>query len=210
MKLTVTTFTTLDGVMQGPGGAEEDRTDGFALGGWVIPFADEDFGNVITDTFRQADEILLGRKTYDDMYAFWSQVTETDDIVAVALNTLPKHVATTRNDPLEWNNSHPITSDVVGAVEELKRRPGRELQVHGSHGLVQTLLAAELVDEFNVWTFPLVLGQGKRLFGDGTVPTTLRVTSSQVTGAGVVVTSYQPAGPVVQKTAAVEDGGVVV
>lgn len=209
MKLTVTTFTTLDGVMQSPGGAEEDPADGFALGGWVIPFADEEFGDIITDTFRQADEILLGRKTYDDMYAFWSQVTATDDIVAVALNTLPKHVATTRNDALEWNNSHPITGEVVGAVEDLKRRPGRELQVHGSHGLVQTLLAAELVDEFNVWTFPLVLGEGKRLFGGGTVPTTLRVTSSQVTGAGVVVTSYQPAGPVVQQTVAVEDGEVV-
>lgn len=210
MKLVVTTFATLDGVMQGAGGTEEDRTNGFALGGWVTPFADEDFGEIITDTFRRADEILLGRTTYDDMYAFWSQVTETDDVVAVALNTLPKHVATTRNDTLEWENSHPIVGDVVDTVKELKGRPGRELQVHGSHGLVQTLLAAELVDEFNVWTFPLVLGQGKRLFGDGTVPTTLRVTSSQVTGTGVIITTYQPAGPVVQQTVAVEDGQVVV
>jgi dihydrofolate reductase len=206
MKLTVTTFTTLDGVMQGPGGPDEDRSNGFGLGGWVIPFADEDFGRIITDIFSRADEILFGRTTYDAMYAYWSQVTDTDDVVAVALNTLPKHVATTRHDPLEWENSRPINGDVVARVRELKERPGRELQVHGSHGLIQTLLTAGLVDEFNVWIFAVVVGEGKRLFGEGTVPTSLGLTSSQVTSSGAIVASYQPEGPVVQQTVAVEDG----
>lgn len=210
MKLTVTTFTTLDGVMQGAGSPDEDRSNGFGLGGWLVPFVDEDFGRLITDIFSRADEILLGRTTYEDMYAFWSEVTDQEDLVAVALNTLPKHVATTRGDELEWENSRAISGDVVAAVRELKSRPGRELQVHGSHGLVQTLLRAGLVDEFNVWTFPVVLGEGKRLFGDGTLPTTLALTSSEVTSAGVVVASYENAGPVLQKTVAIEDGEVVV
>lgn len=210
MKLTVTTFTTLDGVMQGAGGPDEDRSNGFDLGGWLVPFVDEDFGRLITDIFSRADEILLGRTTYEDMYAFWSQVTDQEDVVAVALNTLPKHVATNRGDELEWENSRAISGDVVAAVRELKSSPGRELQVHGSHGLVQTLLRAGLVDEFNVWTFPVVLGEGKRLFGDGAVPTTLAMTSSEVTSAGVIVARYETAGPVLQQTVAIEDGEVVV
>jgi dihydrofolate reductase len=210
MKLTATTFCTLDGVMQGAGGIDEDRSHGFGLGGWIAPFADEEFGEIITDIFQRADEILLGRTTYDDMYGFWPQVKDEDDVVAVALNTLPKHVATTRPGTLDWENSQPIVGDVAASVRDLKERPGRELQVHGSHGLVQTLLAAELIDEYNVWTFPLVLGEGKRLFGDGTVPTTMLLTSSKVTGKGVIVATYQPSGPVVQQTFAVEDGEVVV
>lgn len=206
MKLTVTTFTTLHGVMQGAGSRDEDLSNGFALGGWSGPFADEDFGRLITEIFGRADEFLLGRNTYDDMFAFWSQVTDENDLVAVALNTLPKHVATTRNDTLEWENSRPMGGDVVAAVGELKKRPGRELQVHGSHGLVQTLLEAGLIDEFNVWTFPLVLGEGKHLFGTGTVPTTMRLISSEITGKGIIVAGYVPAGSIVQLDAVVEDG----
>jgi dihydrofolate reductase len=210
MKLTVTTFSTLDGVMQGPGGPDEDRSSGFPLGGWSVPFVDDDFGRLITDIFRRADEILLGRRTYDMMYGFWSQIDEPDDPVANGLNTLPKHVATSRPETLEWQNSHPIVGDVVSAVRELKERPGRELQVHGSHGLIQTLLAAELVDEFNVWIFPLVLGQGKRLFGEGTVPTTMQLSSTEVTSAGVVVGTYLPKGAPVLQTIAIEDGKEVI
>jgi dihydrofolate reductase len=210
MKLTVTTFITLDGVMQGAGAPDEDRSNGFNLGGWVIPFADEDFGQIITDIFSRADEIVLGRTTYNDMYAYWSQVTDTEDVVAVALNTLPKHVATTRSDPLEWENSHPLEGDVIAAVRELKDRPGRELQVHGSHGLVQTLLQDGLVDAFNILTFPVVLGEGKRLFGDGTVPTSMRLVSSEVTDKGVIFAIYEPTGPVVQQSAVVEDGRVAI
>jgi dihydrofolate reductase len=211
MKLTVTTFSTLDGVMQGAGGPDEDRSNGFAFGGWLVPFADEDFGRLITEIFRRADEFLLGRTTYDAMYGFWPQITDPDDPVANGLNTLPKHVATSRPDTLEWQNSHPIVGDVVEAVGQLKERPGRELQVHGSHGLLQTLLAAGLVDEFIVWIFPLVLGQGKRLFGEGTVPTTMQLTSTDVTPAGVIVASYQPKGaPDLTKTIDIEDGKEVI
>jgi dihydrofolate reductase len=210
MKLTVTTFATLDGVMQGPGGLDEDRSSGFSLGGWLAPFADEDFGRLITDIFRRADEILLGRRTYDMMYRFWSQIDEPDDPVANGLNTLPKHVATSRPETLEWKNSHPIVGDVVEAVRGLKARPGRELQVHGSHGLVQTLLSAGLVDEFNVWTFPIVLGTGKRLFGEGTVPTTMRLGSTDVTAAGIVVATYEPIGAPVLQTIGIEDGKEVI
>lgn len=144
------------------------------------------------------------------MYGFWSQIDEPDDPVANGLNTLPKHVATSRPETLEWQNSHPIVGDVVSAVRELKERPGRELQVHGSHGLIQTLLAAELVDEFNVWIFPVVLGQGKRLFGEGTVPTTMQLSSTEVTSAGVVVATYLPKGAPVLQTIAIEDGKEVI
>lgn len=206
MKLTVTTFTTLDGVMQGAGAPDEDRSHGFGLGGWLVPFVDEDFGRIITDVFSRADEFLLGRTTYEDMYGFWSQSTDQDDVVAVALNTLPKHVATTRSGSLEWQNSHAITEDPAATVRDLKKRPGRELQVHGSHGLAQTLLEAELVDQFNIWTAPVVLGEGKRLFGKGTVPTTMRLISTEVTGKGVIVSRYEPTGSVVQQAATIDNG----
>lgn len=190
MKLTVTTFTTLDGVMQGAGSSEEDRSGGFDLGGWTQPYVDDDFAQLITGIFSRADEFLLGRKSYDDMYAHWSQIDDPDDPVAHGFNTLPKHVATSRPDSLEWENSHPIDGAVTDAVTELKGRPGGELQVHGSHMLVQTLLEAGLVDEFNVWTFPLVLGEGKRLFGEGTVPTSLQLRSTETTKKGIVVSNY--------------------
>lgn len=190
MKLTVTTFTTLDGVMQGAGSPDEDRSGGFDLGGWTQPYVDDDFARLITGIFSRADEFLLGRKSYDDMYAHWSQIDDPDDPVANGFNTLPKHVATSRPDSLEWENSHPIVGAVTDAVTELKGRPVGELQVHGSHMLVQTLLEAGLVDEFNVWTFPLVLGEGKRLFGEGTVPTSLQLRSTETTGKGVVVSNY--------------------
>lgn len=206
MKLTVTTFTSIDGVMQGPGSPDEDPTGGFHLGGWLVPFADDDMGRLIDATLAEADEILLGRTTYDMMQTYWSQVTDPDDDVAVALNTLPKHVATNRPDTLTWTNSHPIVGDLVGEVAGLKQRPGRELQVHGSHGLVQTLLTAGLVDRFNIWTFPVVVGDGKRLFGPGAAATTMRRLATEITSTGVVVTAYEPAGPLEQHAFVVEDG----
>lgn len=206
MKLTVTTFMSLDGVMQGPGGPDEDVSDDFRLGGWVVPYGDEDFGRIVDDIFSRVDEFLLGRTTYEMMYAYWSQVTEPDNPVAVALNTLPKHIATTRDDALDWENSHAITGDLVTAVEELKERPGRELQVHGSHGLIQTLLKANLVDEFNVLTFPVVLGEGKRLFGEGAVPTSMKLLTSETTGTGAIFGRYQPTGVPAQQEYVVEEG----
>ncbi|MDQ3739063.1 MAG: dihydrofolate reductase family protein [Actinomycetota bacterium] len=206
MKLSVTTFTSLDGVMQGPGGPEEDPSSGFRYGGWLVPFADDDMGRLIDATFVEADEILLGRTTYDMMQSYWSQVTDPGDAVATALNTLPKHVATHRPDTLSWANSHPITGDLETAVAALKERPGRELQVHGSHGLIQSLLSAGLVDQFNIWTFPVVVGEGKRFFGEGAVASSMRRLSTEITSTGVVVTSYEPAGLLEQQTFVVEDG----
>lgn len=206
MKLTVTTFTTLDGVMQGPGGPDEDRANDFGLGGWAAALLDEDFGRIVDDIFSRVDAFLLGRTTYDMMYAYWSQITEPDNPVATALNTLPKHVATARGDSLDWANTHPITGDVVAGVNELKQQPGRELQVHGSHGLIQTLLESNLVDEFNVLTFPVVLGEGKRLFGNGTVPTTMNLVTSEATEAGAIFARYEPAGPPTLQEFVVEDG----
>jgi dihydrofolate reductase len=200
VKLTVTTFVTLDGVMQGPGGVTEDPSNGFELGGWVMPFADEGFGRHITEIFERAEAILLGRTTYDLMYPYWSQVADPDDVVATALNGLPKHVVTHRPTDLGWANSHPITGDVVATISDLKGQPGGELQVHGSHGLIQTLLTAELVDEFNVFVFPVLLGDGKRLFGEGTKPATVSLVGTEVTDAGVMVATYRPAGPLVQQT----------
>ena len=150
MKLTAHTFVTLDGVMQGPGGPDEDTTGGFTAGGWVVPLVDEDFGRIVDGWFSQADEILLGRTTYDMMSAFWSQITDPDDNVGRALNTLPKHVAsTTLTDPT-WQNTSVIAADVVDAVRALKDQPGRELQVHGSCALLHTLHDAGLIDEYRL------------------------------------------------------------
>lgn len=210
MKLTVTAFVTLDGVMQGPGAPDEDRSHGFEYGGWLVPHTDEDFGAAVDEIFGRVDEFLLGRTTYDMMYAYWSQLSESEDTVARALNTLPKHVATTSETGLDWANTHRLEGDVVGTVQALKERPGRELQVHGSHGLVQTLLSAGLVDELNVFFAPVVIGDGKRLFGGGTSPTTMELVDSRVTSTGIIVARYRPRGPVVQQAFEIVDGEVAV
>ncbi len=192
--------------MQGPGSPDEDRSGGFDRGGWLVPFHDDDMGRLIDETFTHADELLLGRRTYDMMQAYWSQVTDPDDIVARGLNTLPKHVATTRPESLTWANSHAIEGDLVAAVAALKSKPGRELQVHGSHGLVQTLLAAGLVDQLNVWTFPVVVGTGKRLFPSGMPAVSARRISTDSTGAGAVITSYELVGPADYGSFVVDEG----
>lgn len=209
MKLTVHTFVTLDGVMQGPGGPDEDTTGGFTHGGWVVPLVDEDFGRIVDGWFAQADEILLGRTTYDMMSAFWSQITDPDDTVGKALNTLPKHVAsTTLTDP-GWNNTSVLEGDVVEAVRALKGRPGRELQVHGSCGLLHTLHDAGLIDEYRLLVFPVVLGAGKRLFPDGAAPTGFTLVDSSVTSSGAVYQVLRPA-PLGTGDIVVEDGAEVI
>lgn len=195
MKLTVTTFLTLDGVMQGPGGPEEDPSDGFDLGGWGFPYIDEELGASIVEWFAGADAFLLGRRTYEIFAGHWPRVTDANDPVAGPLNNLPKYVASTTLDRLEWNNSTLLGKDVVAAVTELKDRPGRDLQVHGSGDLVQTLIENGLVDEFRLFIQPVVLGRGKRLFGAGTVPTALRLVDAKTTAAGVAVHTYRPTGP---------------
>ncbi len=210
MKLTVHTFVSLDGVMQGPGGPDEDRSGGFDKGGWVVPFVDEDFGGIVDGWFSQIDEILFGRTTYDMMYAFWSTVTDPDDAVATALNTRPKHiVSTTLRDPA-WQNSTVISGDVVQAVRRLKQQPGGELQVHGSCGLVHTLHDAGLIDEYRLVVFPVVIGTGKRLFADGSVPGSLRLVHSSTTGSGAVAMALRPAGSLGTGDIEVVDGKEVV
>lgn len=194
MKLTLNTFLSLDGVMQGPGGPDEDRSGGFDQGGWVVPFVDDDFGAVVNSWFSRTDEILLGRTTYDMMQTFWSQVTDPDDVVASVLNNRPKHVVSRTLQKATWHNTDIIADDVIAAIERLKATPGGELQVHGSCGLAHTLHDAGLVDEYRLVIFPVVVGGGKRLFPDGSVPGSLTLVDSTVTGSGVVALTLQPAG----------------
>jgi dihydrofolate reductase len=194
MELIVTTFVTMDGVMQGPGGAEEDPSNGFDQGGWLVPFVDEDFGEIMDAWFARADEILLGRTTYELMFPYWSQVTDPDEAVAQKLNNRPKHIVSRTLRSPEWANSSVIDGDVVEAVKALKDRPGGELQVHGSAQLVQTLNQHNLVDEYRLLVFPVVLGTGKRLFGDGTVPTAFKTVENRTTSTGVVALTLRPTG----------------
>jgi dihydrofolate reductase len=194
MRLTATAFVTADGVMQSPGGKEEDPRNGFELGGWLPPYFDDRLGEYMNEVLDLADAFVLGRFTYEAMAGYWPSVTDPAVRVGVALNTLPKHVVTSTLKELTWNNSRPITGDIVKAVTELKRQPGRELQIHGSAELVHLLTKHRLIDGFRVLTFPVFLGRGKRLFADGVPPTALKLTDSQSTSSGVVMHTYETAG----------------
>lgn len=188
MKLTVQTFLTLDGVMQAPGGPEEDPDDGFEHGGWVVGYWDDDLGAAMGESMAPPFDLVLGRRTYEIFAAHWPH---TDDPGAEELNGATKHVASTTRTELEWQNSRLIEGDVADGVRQLKQQDGPELQVHGSANLIQTLLEHGLVDEFRLKIFPLVLGTGKRLFGEGTVPAGFEVVSSQVLPSGVIVANYR-------------------
>lgn len=192
-ELSITTFLSLDGVMQAPGGPGEDISGDFPYGGWVFPHADADMGSVIVEIFSKADAFLLGRTTFDIFAAHWPRVTDPGDAIAARLNALPKHVASRTRKVFGWHDSS-LVHDVVKEVPELKRRYAREVQVHGSCGLAQTLIEHDLIDEYRLLTFPVVLGTGKRLFGAGAVPSTLRLVRSSTTGKGVVVSVYRRAG----------------
>jgi dihydrofolate reductase len=208
MRLTLTTFLSLDGVMQAPGGQEEDRSGGFEQGGWLVPYADEDMGRFVVDWFAAADAFLLGRKTYEIFAAFWPHVTDGNDPVATKLNNLPKYVASKTLDTVEWNNSTLLTGDVAEAVAKLKREPGQELQVHGSGELAQTLMNHDLVDEYRLWIYPVVLGNGRRLFGAGSPPAALKLVEIKTTSTGVVIHVYQQAGKPAYGSFALEEGAV--
>jgi dihydrofolate reductase len=187
-ELIVNTFLTLDGVMQAPGGPEEDPSGGFEHGGWSFGYWDDQMQTVMGESMSKPFELVLGRKTYEIFAAHWPH---SDDPGAELLNGATKHVASTTRKELEWENSKPIEGEVPEGVHALKEQDGPELQVHGSANLIQTLLEHGLIDEFRLWIFPLVLGKGKRLFGGGTVPAGLDVTSSQVSSTGVIMATYR-------------------
>jgi dihydrofolate reductase len=195
MRLTVTTFVTVDGVMQSPGAPEEDPRDGFDLGGWLPPLFDEETGQYMNEVFDRADAILLGRRTYEAMAGFWPSVDDPANRVAVQLNSLPKHVVTATLTGLSWSGAVPLTGDIAKQVAALKEAPGRELQVHGSGALVRYLTAEGLVDAYNLVIFPVVLGRGHRLFADGTPPSALRLAATRATKGGIAMHTYESAGP---------------
>lgn len=193
-KLTVTTFITLDGVMQAPGGPEEDRSGGFEHGGWSVPYGDEDFGRFVTEVFERVDAFLLGRRTYEIFASYWPKMTDPDDPIASRLNGLPKYVPSTTLTRADWPGTTVLHGDLGKEVTGLKERVERELQVHGSGALVQSLLALDLVDTLHLMTFPVVLGAGRRLFAEGGLPTAFRLTDSRTTKAGVAINSYDREG----------------
>jgi dihydrofolate reductase len=195
-KLLVTTFLTLDGVMQAPGGPEEDPSDGFAQGGWSVNYFDDVVGQAMGKVMGKPFDLVLGRKTYEIFAGFWPNAPE--EAGAKPLNDATKYVAsqTLGQDSLQWERSVLIEGDVAEGVAELKRQDGPELQVHGSWNLLQTLLRHRLVDEFHLLVFPVVIGSGKRLFADGTVPSGLKLVDSTVSTSGVVIGTYVPAGDI--------------
>lgn len=189
-ELTITTFLTLDGVMQAPGGPTEDSSGNFVHGGWVFPYFDADMGGIMTGIFEKADAFLLGRGTYDIFAGYWPKVTDAKDVIAAKLNTLPKHVASRTPQILAWHNSK-LVHDVVQDVKTLKAQYGREVQVHGSAGLAQTLIEHDLIDEYRLLVFPVTIGFGKRLFGNGTRPAALQLVNTQATGTGAILQVYR-------------------
>jgi dihydrofolate reductase len=193
-KLTAASFISLDGVMQAPGGPDEDTSGGFKHGGWLVPHADEGMGAAIMEIFPRASAFLLGRGTYDIFAASWPKVTDPNDPVAVKLNGLPKHVASRSRSSFDWNNSTHIP-DVARDVPELKARYDGEIQVHGSPGLLQTLIEQDLIDEYNIFIFPVVLGSGKRLFGAGAMPGTMKLIKSTTTENGTIIATFERGGP---------------
>ena len=201
-KLLVNTFLTLDGVMQAPGGPEEDRSGGFAHGGWSVNYWDERMGEVMGEALSRPFALVLGRRTYDIFAAHWPHASEEEG--ATTFNEATKYVASRGNPTLEWANSELIGGDAAEGVAALKEEDGPELQVHGSSDLLQTLIRHGLVDEFRLWVFPVVVGSGKRLFGDETSAAGLMLVDSTVSSTGVVMGTYEPAGELVTGSFALE------
>jgi dihydrofolate reductase len=191
-KLVVNTFTSLDGVMQAPGMPEEDREGGFDHGGWQVPYFDEESGEVMTETLAAFDAMLLGRKTYEIFAGYWPYAP-ADDPIAARLNEAPKYVASRSLDSVGWKSSTLLKGDLAEEVARLKEQYN-EIHTSGSGNLVQSLMQQGLVDQYNLWVYPVLLGDGKRLFGDGTVPTALRLVESRTFGNGAVMLSYEPTG----------------
>jgi dihydrofolate reductase len=194
-KLVVSTFLTLDGVMQAPGGPGEDDSGGFAYGGWSVNYWDEQMGQVMAEAMSTPFDLVLGRKTYEIFAAYWPHASE--EAGAKPLNDATKYVASHSRPTLDWSNSVLLEGDAAEGVAALKREDGPELQVHGSGNLIQTFLRHNLIDQYRLWVFPLVIGSGKRLFSDGTIPSGLELVDSKVSTTGVVIGTYEPAGEIV-------------
>jgi dihydrofolate reductase len=194
-RLVASTFASLDGIMQAPGGPEEDPTGGFALGGWMFNYSDEGVDLSAAGFDGKDRELLLGRRTYEIFEAYWPYQPD-DDPIARTLNAARKHVASRTLTKLQWNNSTVLRGDVVSAITALKLQAGADLQIIGSGNLIQALQTASLIDEYNVWTYPLVLGRGKRLFGETAKPSALRLVRSKVSTTGVVMSTYAPNGDI--------------
>ncbi len=193
-RLLVTTFLTLDGVMQAPGGPEEDPSGGFAHGGWSVDYWDDVMGQAMDEAVSEPFDLLLGRKTYEIFAAHWPHASEEEG--AGPLNAATKYVVSTTLASADWSPSVLIGHDVVEQITRLKQQDGPDLQVHGSSQLIQTLIAHDLVDEYRLMIFPLLLGGGKRLFGDGVVPAGLRLVDATTSTTGVIVATYERAGDI--------------
>ena len=201
----VQTFLTLDGVMQGPGGPGEDDSGGFEHGGWSVKYWDDRMSQVMGASMSRPFDLLLGRKTYEIFAAHWPHVT--DDPAADKLNSASKYVASRTLDKAEWNNSTVLKGEVAEVVEKLKTETGAEIQVHGSGHLIQTLMEHDLVDEYRLWIFPVLLGTGKRLFSNGTIPGGLKLNETTTSSTGVIMATYERAGEIAYGTFALESQG---
>ncbi|MFF3765166.1 dihydrofolate reductase family protein [Streptomyces sp. NPDC001922] len=194
-RLIVTAFVTLDGVMQAPGGPEEDVDGGFEHGGWQVPYVDDDFMDLMTGVFEDtADHLLLGRKTYDIFAAYWPRVTDENNSIAVKLNSMPKYVASRTRNNLEWHNSQLLQGDAAEAVARLKQQLDGVLMTQGSSVLIRTLQQHDLVDEYRLLINPVILGTGKRLFAEGAAPSAWTLRESRTSSVGVQYCAYERAG----------------
>ena len=197
-RLVVNTFLTLDGVMQAPGGPEEDTSGGFEHGGWSVPFWDDVLDNVMDASFSVPFDLLLGRRTYEIFAAFWP--TAPEEAGPKPLNDATKYVVSTESPSLDWGPAVLIGPDAAVGIAELKDGDGPELQVHGSGNLLQTLMRHGLVDVYRLCVFPVVIGSGLRLFAEGAIPASLRLVDSKVSTTGVHIGTYEPSGELVTGT----------
>jgi dihydrofolate reductase len=194
MRLILMEFLSLDGVAQGPGSPDEDTSDGFTRGGWLVPHLDDEFMQLVATWLGEADALMFGRRTYDNFSRDWPNITNPDDPFTDKMNGLPKYVASHSLKTADWNPTTILTGDVPAQVAELKRQPGRELQIHGSARLAQSLLAAGLIDELRLLIAPVVVGSGRRLFPEGGAPAGLRLLRNETTPGGVAVHVYESTG----------------
>jgi dihydrofolate reductase len=194
MKLTLMEFVSLDGVCQGPGSPDEDTSGGFTRGGWFVPHMDEAFMEQAADWLAEADGLLLGRRTYEEFAEAWPNMPDPDEPFARKMNAVPKYVASNSLAEATWAPVTILSGDVPAKVAELKRQPGRELQIHGSARLGQSLLAAGLVDELRLVIAPVIVGSGRRLFPDGAAPTGLKLVRNESTPGGLAIHVYETTG----------------